>query len=67
MNREALIQRFERERREKTAAAANQWEAPQVAMGIAVYDPRFDESVNDTIHRADKIMYEDKRVGKMGR
>jgi len=66
-NREALIQEFDRERREKTAAAANRWEAPRVAMGIAVYDPKIDASVDDTIHRADKIMYEDKRVGKLER
>ena len=34
-------------------------------MGIAVYDPELDNSVDDTLHRADKVMYENKRVGKM--
>jgi PleD family two-component response regulator len=34
-------------------------------MGIAVYDAELDGSVDDTIRRADKIMYENKRVGKL--
>jgi len=36
-------------------------------MGIAVHDPELDGSVDDTLHRADKAMYENKRVGKMER
>ena len=63
-NREELMDRFETEKAEACAAAGNLWEEPRVAMGIAVYDPETDGSVDDTIHRADKIMYENKRVEK---
>ena len=66
-NREDLIRRFEQEKREQCAVAANKWDEPRVAMGIAVYDPEIDNSVDDTLHRADKIMYENKRVGKIER
>ena len=64
-NREALARQFEAEKREKCASAAAQWEKPLVAMGIAVYDPETDKTVDDTLHRADKIMYDNKRTGKM--
>lgn len=33
-------------------------------MGIAVYDPKIDKSVNDTMRRADRIMYDNKRNQK---
>lgn len=66
-NRETLVKQFETERSKICAAAGNRWEAPRVAIGIAVYDPAFDESVTDTMHRADKLMYENKRVGKAAR
>ena len=65
INREDLIRRFEREKREKCASATNKWDGPRVAMGIAIHDPEFDSSVDDTLHRADKVMYENKRVGKL--
>lgn len=35
-----------------------------IAMGIAVYDPKIDKSVNDTMRRADRIMYDNKRNQK---
>ncbi len=63
-NREALIEQFERERREICAAAENEWEEPHVAMGIAVYDPEIDNTVDDTLRRADRVMYDNKRIGK---
>ena len=63
-NREELVKQFERERKELCASSENRWEEPRVAIGIAVYDPAFDESVTDTVHRADKTMYENKRTGK---
>ena len=63
-NREELVSQFEEEKKELCAAAANKWEEPRVALGIAVYDPELDSAVTDTIRRADKIMYENKRVGK---
>lgn len=63
-NREELIHRFEVTRKEACAAAENIWDEPRVAMGIAVYDPQLDDSVNDTMRRADRIMYDNKRLGK---
>ena len=66
-NREALIEQFDATRKEICVAAENEWDQPRVAMGIAVYDPEIDGSVTDTVRRADKIMYENKRIGKRGR
>ena len=63
-NREELVHRFEITRNEICAAAENMWEEPRVAMGIAVYDPQIDSSVDDTLRRADRLMYENKRVRK---
>ena len=63
-NRDALVEQFERSKKIISDAALNQWEEPRVAFGIAVYDPELDDTVSDTIRRADKIMYENKRVGK---
>ena len=63
-NRDDLAQQFVREKGQQCAAAKNRWEEPRVAIGIAVYSPDMDGSVTDTIHRADKIMYENKWVEK---
>ena len=46
------------------AGTMNYWEKVHVAMGIAVYDPQQDHSVVDTMRRADKIMYVNKRKHK---
>ena len=63
-NREAILQRFEERRKEINAAAKNQWDEVHIACGIAVYDPQTDTAVNDTVRRADQIMYENKRIQK---
>ena len=63
-NRDALVNRFEAEEREISSSTDNDWEQVHIALGIAVYDPEIDRSVNDTSRRADKIMYENKRIGK---
>ena len=47
--------------------AENSWEKVCVAMGIADYDPEQDYSVNDTVRRADRLMYENKRQRKVHR
>ena len=39
-------------------------EEVHVALGVAVCDPDEDGSVSDTVRRADKLMYENKRRGK---
>ena len=46
------------------ASTENRWEQVHVAMGVAVYAARTDSAVNDTVRRADKIMYENKRGEK---
>ena len=63
-NREALISQFE-----ETAASINsstevQWEQVHISMGFADYDPQNDSDVNDVMRRADKMMYENKRLRK---
>ena len=66
-NMEALSRQFERARAEVNASAANKWEQVHISMGVAVYDPRKDRAVTDVIHRADELMYENKRIRKTGR
>ncbi len=40
------------------------WDRPWAAIGFAVFDPSFDESVNDVFKRADRSMYENKAIEK---
>ena len=63
-NMDALIETFRSTRAEVCAAAENKWDEVHVSMGIAVYDPEHDRSVIDVARRADKIMYENKRICK---
>ncbi|MBQ3786187.1 MAG: transporter substrate-binding domain-containing protein [Lachnospiraceae bacterium] len=62
--RDELLELFEKQRTELCAKASDPWEEPRVSMGIAVYDSVHDASVSDTVRRADKLMYENKRQGK---
>jgi diguanylate cyclase (GGDEF)-like protein len=66
-NRDALVRRFEKDMADVCAASENKWEQVHVAMGIAVYAPRSDHFVIDVVRRADKVMYENKRVRKSAR
>jgi diguanylate cyclase (GGDEF)-like protein len=63
-NRDVLMDRFEKRAAEINAGTKNSWEQVHVAMGIAVYDPEQDRSVIDTVRRADKVMYTNKRAHK---
>ena len=63
-NRGTLVEQFAGSEREICAAAQNEWEKVSVALGIAVYDPAVDHSVNDTARRADKVMYQNKHLGR---
>ena len=63
-NREELARQFEEAQKELDATAPHEWEQAHIAMGIAAYDPETDGSISDTVRRADKIMYENKRVRK---
>jgi diguanylate cyclase (GGDEF)-like protein len=59
-NRERLLEQFDERCFEKRSHETDAWEQVNVARGIAVYDPKEDESVNDVVRRADKSMYENK-------
>ena len=63
-NKRKLISKFETVTEEINASTANLWEQVHIAMGIAVYDPVQDRSVMDTVRRADKVMYTNKRIRK---
>ncbi|MBQ4293620.1 MAG: diguanylate cyclase, partial [Lachnospiraceae bacterium] len=63
-NRDALSSAFKKTLTGINAAAGNDWERISVAMGLASYDPGRDQTVNDVVHRADKLMYADKRSRK---
>ena len=63
-NREELVRKFEEDSTAISAAAETPWEKVSVSMGIAVYDPQTDHCVNDTVRRADKVMYVNKKAQK---
>ena len=63
-NRRELQEEFEAYRKALCESAANRWEEPRVAMGIAEYDPEIDKYADDVMRRADKNMYVNKQRGK---
>lgn len=63
-NRDVLVEQFEQKSAEISVTTANMWEQVNVALGIAVYDPEIDRAVIDVARRADKNMYENKRLQK---
>ena len=63
-NRQELVELFERRTEEINREASCAWEKVQVSMGIAVYDPENDHSVIDTVQKADREMYSNKRKHK---
>ena len=60
-NRDALVSEFERESRLICREAKERWQEIRISLGLAVYDPETDHRVEDTVRRADQIMYEKKR------
>ena len=66
-NREELAKKFEEEQNVINASAENDWDEVHVAIGVAMYDPDLDRSVSDTARRADRMMYENKRLRKLSR
>lgn len=66
-NRDDLALLFRKQSEEICDSTDLAWEQVRVAMGIAVFDPRSDDHVDDVVHRADKLMYEDKRIRKLNR
>lgn len=66
-NKDNLMKQFVQAMTVTSDAAGNEWEEVHISMGIAVYDAKVDQSVTDVQHRADALMYDNKRVRKMGR
>ena len=66
-NRDNLIDIFTNEQEAISAAAADPWNQLHIAMGLAIFTPDSDKSLNDTIKRADETMYENKRIWKEAR
>ena len=58
--REELLTLFDDLCAKKRVKESEPWEQVDVARGMAVYDPNEDESVNDVVRRADKLMYDHK-------
>ena len=67
VNRNALVESFDEAQRATFARQSNEWDRVSVAVGIAVYDPDTDRSIDDVARRADKIMYENKRLRKQSK
>ena len=65
--REALAAQFDTLRDQSCATEKDRWAQARVTLGIADYDPLTDQSVTDVLRRADKIMYENKRIRKTTR
>ena len=64
LNRSDLAEQFYSDSDSISTAAEDEWKQVHVAVGIAAFDPQIDEAVSDTLRRADKIMYDNKRGGK---
>ena len=64
INRDELLSRFYDEQKTVCASAENIWDQISVSTGFAVFDPNTDKSLLDLIHRADQLMYENKRLRK---
>lgn len=62
-NRDALVKRFNESKKAINIVAVNAWEEVHITMGMAVFDPKSDHNVIDTVRRADKAMYASKHVG----
>ena len=62
--RDELIAQFDQCCFDLCAIGKEPWEKIRVARGMAVYDPKKDKSVEDVVHRADSLMYENKREQK---
>ena len=48
-------------------AALSPWEKISAAIGVAIYDPNIDNSIDNVFKRADSLMYENKKAMKAAR
>ena len=65
-DRGQLMELFDEKCRDKRIQSEEAWEKIDVARGMTDYDPASDESVNDVVRRADKLMYENKWQNRQG-
>ncbi len=63
-NIDLLIRRLEKAINRINLNQTNEWEKVDVAYGIVKYEESNDRNVDEVIRRADKLMYEDKRLKK---
>lgn len=63
LQREKLLQEFQT-RMDQCADATNPWDRVSVAFGLAEYNATYDRSLEDTVRRADRTMYQNKRKMK---
>lgn len=63
-NLNELIRQFDDMVTENNNRAVNPWDQVQLSKGFAVYDPKDDNTTNCLMQRADKLMYENKRIRK---
>ena len=59
-NRDKLLQKFDESCAMTRETEQDPWRQIDIARGMAVYDPNEDETVDDVVRRADKLMYENK-------
>ena len=63
-NRDELIERFENEKAIINSSTDKLWEQVHITMGLSVFNPSMDHAIIDTVRRADKDMYGNKRAKK---
>lgn len=63
-NREELVRKFEEESMVINEKIENEWEHVNTSVGMAVFDSKADRVIDDTVKRADELMYENKRKRK---
>ena len=65
--RDELMRRFDEKCEESLRDCEERWNQVDIARGMADYDSATDKILNDTVRRADRLMYEDKREKKAAR
>ena len=62
INRNILIMKMKTRLTDaQNAPDAQPWTAASIALGMAIYQPEFDKTVQQVVHRADNEMYADKK------
>lgn len=64
LNKELLVKKFEKAVIRINTGTEVVWEQVNIAFGITDYDKTCDRNVDEVIRRADKLMYENKRLKK---